>query len=236
MTNIVIEAKSGLCNRLRVVFSHYQYARSVNSKLTVIWVKNSACPGCFLDYFEPVENIEFVSKPPKKKIYYSGNGCHPKYNPGCCGQGKITCKMYLYGKLELLPDLKKTIAEKKSLLEDRYVAVHIRRTDHVRLAKRKSTYTADKEFLNFIDKNKTRNLYIATDNKKTYDQLFSKYGKLVKFKYHSTTGDLRETTLRDAIVDLYMCTYADQFMGTTYSSFTETIHQMRKFKECKSIT
>ena len=227
MTDIVIEAKSGLCNRLRAVFSHHQYARSVNSKLIVIWVKNSACPGCFLDYFEPVKNIEFVSKPPKKKIYYSGGGWHPKYDP---------VKMYLYGELELLPDLKKTIAEKKSVLEDCYVAVHIRRTDHVSLAKRKSTYTTDKEFLNFIDKNKTKNLYIATDNKKTYDQFSSKYGKLVKFKYHSTTGGLRKTTLKDAIADLYMCIYADQFMGTTHSSFTGTIRQMREFKECKGTT
>ena len=38
---IVIVPNGGLCNRLRVIFSYYNYAISNNETLTVIWYENT---------------------------------------------------------------------------------------------------------------------------------------------------------------------------------------------------
>ena len=40
----------------------------------------------------------------------------------------------------------------------------------------------------------------------------------------------RHTSLLDSIIDLYMCVNSEKFMGTKYSSFSETINQMRLIK------
>ena len=38
--------------------------------------------------------------------------------------------------------------------------------------------------MNFIDKYKNENLYIATDNNNTYNKFLNKYKHLIKFNYH----------------------------------------------------
>ena len=37
----------GLCNYLRVIFSYYEYAKTINCKLIVVWKKTNACNGFF---------------------------------------------------------------------------------------------------------------------------------------------------------------------------------------------
>lgn len=123
MNYIIIKPRGGLCNYLRVIFSFYNYANSKNLLLIVIWKKTGMCNGFFLDYFKPIENIIFLRKNNGKKIFYQGNCGYPGFKPD-------------YNKLELLPYFQKIINKKKDLLENNYIAVHIRRTDHIKLAKK----------------------------------------------------------------------------------------------------
>lgn len=213
---ITLKQTCGLGNRLRVIFSFYEYANSVNSKVNVIWIINTKCTGHFLDYWESINNINFISdKDNNFKIDYSG--CYEKKNikPN-------------YKSLKLLPYIEEIIRDKINILEKNYIAVHIRRTDHIKFSEKMNAYTSDDEFIDFIDKFKhKKNLYIATDNKETYDKFKNLYPNLVKFEYHNTINGLRQTSLLDSIIDLYMCVYSDNFKGSGMSSFSQLINNLR---------
>ena len=215
---MVIEPTSGLCNYLRVVFSYYSYCIKNNETLVVIWLKTSACPGYFLDYFKPLDNVIFEKNNDKNyKIDYKGSSCLENFFP-------------IYEKLVLLEDLKLVIKNKQELLGN-YIAIHVRRTDHIKLAKLRNSYTDDSEFFEFIDKKRgNNNIYVATDNEETYNLLKCKYMEYIKFDYHTTVDALRKTSLKDAIIDLFMCVDSSEFMGSGWSSFSDTIKEIRKLK------
>jgi len=213
---ITIHPIGGLCNRLRVIFSYYEYTRKNNLQLNVIWIKNNSCPGYFLDYFEPIPYVDFKNDI-NVKIYYKG--CVPyqrNFQPN-------------YDKLKLKPYIKKIIFDKLDILNKNYISVHIRRTDHINLAKKNNYYTSDEEFIDFLDKsNNNKNIYIATDNEITYNKFKKKYQNRIKFDYHKLDKSaLRQTSLIDAIVDIYICVYSDNFMGSGYSSFSRLIKTLR---------
>ena len=217
---IVIKPIGGLCNCLGVIFSYYQYAQQNNKELVVIWIKTNPCPGFFLDYFEPVNNITFINNNDNNyEINYIGYSRHKDYLPN-------------YDKLKLKLEIKLIISERINLLNNNYIAVHIRRTDHIDYARKINKYTNDDVFINFINENlNDKNLYIATDNKETYDNFKNKYNNKVKFEYHETFNNLRHTTLKDSIIDLFMCVYAQKFIGTSDSSFSILITNLRKLKK-----
>lgn len=212
----VIKPRGGLCNYLRCVFSCNQYANSIGKKMVVIWEVTQKCNGFFLDYFEPVENIEFVRNNQNNyKIDRDTFTEYPNFIPS-------------YEKLKLRPNIMRIINDRKNKLGDNYISVHIRRTDHVELAKKNNNFTTDSDFIHFIDTNKMgKNLYIAADNKETYESFRNRYSELVKFDYHSVIAGPRKTELLDAITDIFMCVFSDNFMGSGYSSFSGLIVHLR---------
>ncbi len=216
---IVIKTHGGLCNRLRCVFSFYQLSLELKKKLYVIWTPQYDCPGFFLDYFYPIDNIEFVKKNVRKyKITNKEDWCE-KYSP---------YKMFVYEKLKPLLHIQKIIDRNIKLLNNDYVAVHIRRTDHVRYNKKRRRYTTDEDFISFIEQNQNKNLYIATDNFNTQKQFYDRYKKNIKvLNFISPNGQYRQTSLKIAIIDLYLCIHATIFKGSGYSSYSSLIFQFR---------
>ena len=212
---VTIYPTGGLCNRLRVIFSYYEYAKSINSELNVIWIPTSDCPGNFLDYFESNQHINFINNI-TPSIYYQGCSTHPNFKPN-----------YEYLKLKLY--LEKIVIDKLDILNKNYISVHIRRTDHIQLAKYNNRYTDDEEFINFLDKSdNNKNIYIAADNEITYNKFKKKYQNRIKIDYHKTNNNsLRKTSLQDAIIDIYICVYSDDFMGSGWSSFSGLIKSLR---------
>ena len=224
---ITIQPYGGLCNYLRTIFSYYAYTRKNNLELNVIWIKNSSCPGYFLDYFEPIPHVSFKKQVDKDvKIDYKGHN----------GKENVPPK---YDKLKLKSYMKKIIFDKLNILNKKYISVHIRRTDHMKLAKDNNNYTHDKEFIDFLDKSdNNKNIYIATDNEITYNKFKKKYPNRIKFNYHKKNKDIvgpqgskietmRQTPLQDAIIDIYMCVYSDDFIGSGWSSFSQLIKSLR---------
>jgi len=213
---LVIKPVGGLCNYLRVIFSYLSKAKKLSEKLTVIWIKTEHCPSYFNNYFEEIENVTFsYNNNHNLKIDYQGFDIHNEFPPD-------------YSQLKLLPKMLEILEQKQKILGD-FIAVHIRRTDHIRDAKAVSLYTSDEDFINFINKEiENKNLYIATDNLVTYNYFKQKYDKQVKFDYHNVTKRLRQTSLHDAIIDLYMCVYANKFMGSGWSSFSVLIDCLRQ--------
>ena len=220
---ITVYPQGGLCNKLRVTLSYFKYAQTINKQLIVIWDITPTCPGFFLDYFEPITNITFLKNNNSNfKIFYTGFSVYPDFS------------FYIIPELKLLPIIFNEVQNKIDILEYNYIALHIRRTDHIIDAKTNNLYTTDEEFFNYIDNNSTKNLYIATDNKDTYNIFKNKYTNKIKINYtNELYNSLRHTSIKDAIIDLYMCVYSNNFKGSGWSSFTETIEQLRSLKYIK---
>ena len=157
----IIQPKAGFSNCLRVVFSYYQYAKNKNLHLIVIWKVTTACNGFFLDYFEEIDGITFYKKNYLNfKVDYTGFWFNKRYSP---------YKMFIYNELKLKPSLIYKITTNLCKI-NKYISVHIRRTDHIPLAKKKKLFTTDEEFINFLNINKKdKNIFIATDNHNTYN-------------------------------------------------------------------
>lgn len=216
---ITIQPTSGLCNYLRVIFSYYEYAKSIHSHLNVIWNVTDACNGFFLDYFEPIDGITFYEKKPPNigKIYYRGCSVKEHYTPN-------------YEKLKLISIIKDKVDNKLDILgRNNYISVHVRRTDHTELAQKNNCYTSEEQFKAFIEKHNSLNIFIATDNITTYNTFKQLYNNRIKLNFNNTFPDnLRKTTLEDAIIDIYLCVYSTEFMGSGWSSFSEIIKHLRQ--------
>ena len=223
----VIIPQGGLCNKLRVLLYHYDISKKLNKKFIVVWNKDRYCNGLFLDYYQQLENTIFIKK--------NENNYDIKYK-GCSADIKL-CN---YNLLKLKP----TIQEKINIIRnkyDKYISVHIRRTDHVILAKKKNLYIDDDYFINFLNQNSDYDIYLATDNRETQDKFYKLYKNKIKYiifinkkneinkrPKKDNSDKTRHTSLLDSIIDLYMCVNSEKFMGTKYSSFSETINKMRE--------
>lgn len=212
---ILIKPIGGLCNCLRVLFSYYKYARSINSELYVVWRVTKECPGHFLKYFEPIPNIHFIDKKkPHERFFYKGCQINKNFKPD-------------YKKLKLKPYLQKIILNRVNEIDKNYVAVHVRRTDH------RVYSNHDEKFINFLNNsnNKNKNIYIATDNILTYNKYKIIYKNRIKLNFHKIIKNgFRKTSLQDAIIDIYMCVYSNNFLGSRWSSFSELIYTLRELK------
>jgi hypothetical protein len=58
-----------------------------------------------------------------------------------------------------------------------------------------------------------------------------KYQNSIKFDYHTIYNNaFRKTSFHDAIIDIYMSVYSNDFKGSGYSIFSDLIIQLRKYK------
>lgn len=220
---IVVEPIGGLCNYLRVVFSYYQKAIKDNEELVVVWKNTESCPGFFIDYFENVKNIKFMNdRKGIHKVDYKGFSIYP---------GLIPNYANLIPNKKILQKIKNNV----KLLENNYDAIHVRRTDHVKLAKDFNNFTPDEEFIDFINNSKSKYLYIATDNRKTQNKFLKRYKNKIKVVklIDDSQKNLRKTSLEDSIIDLFMCIYSRNFKGSGFSSFSDTIKLIRKQEHLK---
>jgi hypothetical protein len=110
--------------------------------------------------------------------------------------------------------------------------VHVRRTD-LFTALPVEKHTRDAEFERFVDERMLAsdkcNIFVAADNAESQTKLSERCGS--RGRVHKTirpSGALRQTALRDAVVDLFVCAAAtDGFMGSHGSSFSDAIRSLR---------
>ena len=222
MKVIQLNLKCGLCNRLQTIFFYYIRIKKYK-KLLIVWnIDKSNSPGNFYDFFEKIENLEFV-KETKLKVNYKGNG------------SDLKVQFNNYKSLKLLPYMNDIIENEKTKLNNNYIGIHVRRTDIINLYKRKKIKFINNydKYDKFIKSCQEKHLYIATDNQESYNYFYNKYKNShilntnIKFL---KTKKRRKTSMKDSIIDLYMCINANHFLGTELSSFTRFIHHNRKNK------
>lgn len=219
---LVIMPEGGLCNMLRVVFSWYAKAKKEGHELIVCWTISDACPGFFLDYFEPIPGIRFIKGyNPVVKFDYRGCAVLEEFNyPD------------IYKPLIPKPHIQTKINSNITELSangNEFVAIHARRTDHIRDAIANNKFTSNEMFFQYIDKQlPTVNIYVATDNLGTQELFKSRYGARIKaMKWIIPKKALRQTSLEDAVVDIYTCVAANNFLGSGWSSFSDLITNLR---------
>jgi hypothetical protein len=219
---LVIMPEGGLCNMLRVVFSWYAKAKKEGRELVVCWALSDACPGFFLDYFEPVPGIRFIKGyNPGAKYDYQGCGVLEEFNY-LSMYAALKPKAYIQARVDA------NIAELKSGGLG-FVAIHARRTDHVMDAMANNKFTSDATFFQFLNnQSQETNIYLATDNLGTQETYKARYGNRIKaMKWITPRRALRQTGLEDAVVDIYTCVGANVFLGSGWSSFTDLINDLR---------
>jgi len=230
---MILRVKGGLVNRIRTVFSHYLFCKRISEHLTVIWLVTDACPGFYLDYFEEIDGITFLRDNSQNlKIDITTWDYHSEFDKP---------ELLNYSILKLKQEIYDIVRQRINTLDNNYIAIQVRRTDHGVLAKKNNIFTADEDFFKFIDANIDKNLYISSDNKISYDLFRSKYSDRVKFDFSESesikslrkgmvyllkkreTIGTRHTTLKDAIVDIYVCAQAKNVKVSGGSSFGELI-------------
>ena len=221
MEEINLQPIGGLCNRLRVLLSYkYKYP---NKKINVYWIVKPTCPGFFLDYFEPIENVEFFhSIPTNVKILPEFKTCSSCYN--ILSSKKKEDFSNLVFNQGLQDKINKII---KDNFNDKYISCHIRRTDHIKAFGKGTKTTVDDDFINFL-KNNEGNIYIATDNLDTQKIFYEKFKERIPYiKFIEKSDKLRQTSIEDSIIDLYICASSNKFMGTYWSSYSNFISKLK---------
>jgi hypothetical protein len=176
------------------------------------------CNGFFLDYFEPVKGITFLEKNIENlNVDYFGCSTREDFN---------SPEQFIYSDLKLNKNMYDSINEKLKVLKN-FIAIQVRRTDHIELAKEYNMFTSDEDFCKFIESNPEGNLFITSDNQDSYEYFRSKYPDRVKIDYpDNDPTNLRHTSLKDSIIDLFVCAKATHIKTSGFSSFGDLIHQL----------
>jgi glycosyltransferase involved in cell wall biosynthesis len=248
METLYVSACGGLANRLRVLVGFWHVANIKKIKVVVFWSVEKHCNGKFTDMFKPlnseqiflIEDWQKFEEQSNHKIIYS-YATIPEiiktYIPETIPKNLIELwgtkfiqdieKEY-YSRLIPLFLISKTVNDYVSSLGN-YVAMHIRRTDHVEYAKSVNCYTTDEEFDSFVKAHLDKNIFLATDNCDTQ----KKYPMTKTYKKipEENVKLYRQTSLCDALIDILICTKATQFKGTAWSSFSNLIETFRNIKK-----
>lgn len=207
---LIIAPKGGLGNRLRVVFSYLIVALQSDRSLTVNWEVDRYCPAHFLDVFRPIAAIAFSDAKPQIKTSRRADVKFSLYIPA----------------LKLLKPLNLPEIQQKTQEWGDFSAVHIRRTDHIQLAKKNGRYVDLDYFEDFI--RKQDKCFLATDCQETQKYLLGKYPQILVWRRIEESRRLRQTELRDSVSDMWCCIGAAQFLGTPFSSFSDLIQLLRR--------
>jgi hypothetical protein len=216
----VIKATHGLCNKLRVVLAHHALMQEQKRPLLVIWRASDNCPGRFADFFEPLSDVSFIDDDVPLPIEYESCDCHPSI--------KYTSREALvYRALRPNGEVESAVAANLKVIGGPFVAVHIRRTDHV-----PRDQTRMDDFIRFLTAHADVPIFVATDNVKTQQELLGRFGSRVcGMKLIQPSRTLRQTTLFDAVVELLTCVHAKTFKGSHASSFSDTIKHLRESQQ-----
>jgi hypothetical protein len=224
---ITVYARDGLNNKIRVILSFLYTANIDNKKLRIIWIKDDQCPDNFNNLFEPIDNVEFIytNDIPDNLI---------DINTGWTADEDYIKNNY-YKYLKPIKSIQNDINNTIKILKNDYISCHIRRTDIVTLQKyfgSSFNIHQDNEYITFINQYpKDLNIYIATDNQDTQQKFIDLYGDRIIYKKIDRSNNLRQTSLQDAVKDMYVCAGAKYFMGSPWSSFTDSINEIRKLNK-----
>jgi len=233
---IYITSDNGLCNRLSILCAHSVYQGRgcklgrEDCRVYVRWNVNDHCNGRFEEIFEGIDNVSFVKnyseigfEVPRYiasdnviNVFRNYYGVEMDYEGEC----------RVYGILKFRGEIQNIV---KDFIEVNFgrktVGLHIRRTDDVEAAKRWGNYTSDEDFDRIIESELSENgdtkFYLSTDNEETQRRYRERYNdSIVYYRGIESSDNLRQTSLRDAGIDLCLLSYCHHVEGSFHSTFT----------------
>jgi hypothetical protein len=214
---MIFSPVGGLANRLRAIFS--RYAPPMRVHWTRTW---DIASGHFLEVFEPVPGIDFVEGDAAEE------SCHAAINYDNWHEH--------YRLLRPTEALRDRVSGLQEAIGP-YDAMHIRRTDHVKLAHMQGKYTTDEQFVSWAAGHESdASVFLATCNAETRQIMQRALGPCVVWQgeMQASTAEQHEArrynSLADAVVDLWMCLGARDFMGSAHSSFSELVTHLRELR------
>jgi len=217
---ITVKAEAGLNNRIQVLLSYLYRANREGKKLKIVWILDEQCPDRFDTLFNPINNVTILYNEIDNNNYDYRNW--DKENTDYIKQN-------YYDLLKPINSIQLEIDNLKNKLQD-YIAVHIRRTDATTHQWYSHHIKSDEEYINFINSYPSNmKIYIATDCRITQETFINLYRDRIVYKKIEPTNELRQTSLQDAVKDMYVCAGAKYFMRS-HGSFSDTIEYLRNLK------
>lgn len=246
---IIAECDAGLSNRLRTMFAHAFLAQFLhgNAHLLMVWDVNDACPGHFLQYFQPIENITFITNRTRHLFEPFAVRVYPN------SRLTFTQTLYLYDIDLYLPKRYWFHTEMKHWrmlqltreMNERLVpfvrkhnvcnasAAHIRMTDMDGILQRKRRFNIN-SLRYWLDRLPTeRRVFIMADNPDAQAELLNAYGPEKIFIYapvpnitgnvSQLSSEFRYTSLEHTVMDIYIAAHATQFRPAGFSSISEFV-------------
>jgi hypothetical protein len=201
--------KWGLCNRLLTLLQCMQYLKenNITKKLKVIWCNNHEVSyENLFDYIEPIENVEHVVECHFNSSHYDRYDKFFYMWKNNYDNNKDSISDYITN-IKLKPELQMIIDKLKT---EQYQAIHIRRTDN-------HSHKKDDFYIDQFDKN-IKNIFLATDSIDTIESLKKIYPDLITYDCSFNKNNFRQTTLKHAIIDLFMCINSTRFISSKHNS------------------
>ncbi len=217
---ITVRAQGGLNNRLRVILSYLYKANQEQKKLHIYWFIEKYCDDNFENLFEPINNVTIsYIKNNSEYDFETWNEDNKKY-----------IKDGYYSLLKPIPYILDKINIIKNKLGNNYIACHIRRTDALTHKWYKKEIIDDEKFIEFINQYPTNlKIYIATDCRITQQKFIDLYGNRMVYDKIEDNDNLRQTSIQDAVKDMYVCVDASYFKRSV-GSFSDTIVYLRDLR------
>ena len=213
---------SGLNNKIQVIMSYLYKANKEGKKLRIIWVNDNHCPEDYKNLFEPIPNVDIVYSKSLNDDAYDYKNWNKENN--------VYQEEGYYKLLKPIKPIQKEIDYTIKKLKEPYIACHVRRTDSI--GKKYIEDITYDDYKNFIDQyDSTLNIYISTDCAKTQQEFIDYYKDRLVYKKIGDSDKLRQTSVQDAVKDMFVCASALYFKGVEGSTFSQTIFELRKVNE-----
>lgn len=203
---IIAECDGGLANRLRALLAYVFIADSVHNdaELFMVWDVNTACPGHFLQIFQPIPRVTFIGSDARAVLRINATAEYRNSRDdfwvtiikavNVSGISDKRAGFYKHHQ-ERLFKLLKPLKEIQYKIEEYVkanqicsaISMHIRRTDlwAELFHKHRTAYTAYFRFVeNFPDETK---VFLMTDNPMTQQLFVEKYGRKKLLVYDDIT-------------------------------------------------
>jgi len=231
---LTILARSGLCNKLRVLFTALYAAEKCKMQLSLAWLPVIGCRMEFGDYFKPINGVRIVSDEREliddifiSTMTIADNTDIMKYQNGCnlflISCGAVTCGgtkndimvRHTRNRLILKDDVADEIESYASqYIDDKTIGFHIRATEHFLDIVPIEKYEQE---ISILPKN--IKIYLATDKPGVYERLRDRFGNRIIYKEKTFGCDTKEG-MRDGIVDLYLLNKCKMIYGVHTSSYS----------------
>ena len=192
---ILAESDGGLSNRLRVLAAYMwvAYAKYGGAHLVFIWDVNEACPGHFLQIFEPIPSVIFATNSSRyvldknAKVVYENSlavftwtlmmNDIPKSRFGMPSWNEMEYRMYSrFVPTREVMDKANSYIKKYNICNSS--SMHIRLTDLSTHLSKKKKHVNIQSYMDFVDSlGKDETVYLLTDNPNTQKLFLDKYGR-----------------------------------------------------------